>query len=83
MNVIPKPDPQSGTVDLEYKVVEKPSDQLQVQGGWGAGQFVGSVGFVFSNFSAKKILKLDEWSPLPSGDGQRLSFRFQSNAILF
>jgi outer membrane protein insertion porin family len=83
MNVIPKPDPQSGTVDLEYKVVEKPSDQLQVQGGWGAGQFVGSVGFVFSNFSAKKILKLNEWSPLPSGDGQRLSFRFQSNAIYF
>jgi len=83
MNVIPTPNPEKGTVDLEYILVEKPSDQFQLQGGWGAGQFVGSVGFMFSNFSSKKFFKFKEWQPLPSGDGQRLSFRFQSNAIYF
>ncbi|MBL6962506.1 MAG: outer membrane protein assembly factor BamA [Bacteroidetes bacterium] len=80
MNVIPTPDPENGTVTLEYKVVEKPSDQFQLQGGWGAGQFVGSLGFVFSNFSTKKMFKAKAWRPLPAGDGQRLSIRFQSNA---
>jgi outer membrane protein insertion porin family len=80
MNVIPTPDPENGTVALEYKVVEKPSDQFQLQGGWGAGQFVGSLGFVFSNFSTKKMFKPKAWRPLPAGDGQRLSIRFQSNA---
>ena len=83
MNVIPSPNPEKGTVDLEYILVEKPSDQFQLQGGWGAGQFVGSVGFMFSNFSSRKFFKFKEWQPLPSGDGQRLSFRFQSNAIYF
>jgi outer membrane protein insertion porin family len=85
MNVIPNPNMENGTVDLEYKVAEKPSDQLQLQGGWGAGQFVGSVGFVFSNFSLRKVLKKSKYwgGPLPSGDGQRLSFRFQSNAIYY
>ncbi len=83
MNVIPTPNPDDGTVDLEYVVVEKPSDQLQLQGGWGAGQFVGSLGFVFSNFAARKITKFKEWRPLPAGDGQRLSIRFQSNALYY
>ncbi|MBK9451525.1 MAG: hypothetical protein IPN95_19355 [Bacteroidetes bacterium] len=39
LQVLPIPDPVSGTVDIKYVVEEKPSDQLQVQGGWG-GQSV-------------------------------------------
>lgn len=80
MNIIPVPNIENGTVNIEYKLTEKPSDQLQLQGGWGAGQFVGSVAIIFTNFSTKKILKLKEWRPLPSGDGQSISLRFQSNA---
>jgi len=83
MEVIPKPNPQNGTVAIEYKLVEKPSDQFQLQGGWGNKQFVGSAGFLFSNFSTRKMFKAKEWRPLPSGDGQRLSFSFQSNAIYY
>jgi len=81
MNIIPTPNIENGTVNIEYKLTEKPSDQLQLQGGWGAGQFVGSIAIVFTNFSTKKILKLKEWRPLPSGDGQSISFKFQSNAL--
>lgn len=80
MNIIPVPNIENGTVNIEYKLTEKPSDQLQLQGGWGAGQFVGSVAIIFTNFSTKKLLKLKEWRPLPAGDGQSISLRFQSNA---
>jgi outer membrane protein insertion porin family len=60
-------------------VVEKPSDQLQLQGGWGAGQLVGSIGIQFNNFSLDKIDNFDAWRPLPAGDGQKLSLRAYSN----
>ncbi|MFP4024674.1 MAG: outer membrane protein assembly factor [Thiohalospira sp.] len=68
-----------GTVDLEYKVVEKSTDQLEVSGGWGAGMFVGTLGLRFNNFSARKLLQKDAWKPIPSGDGQTLSLRAQTN----
>ena len=68
-----------GTVDLDYSVVEKSTDQLEVSGGWGAGMFVGTLGLRFSNFSARKLFQKDAWRPIPSGDGQTLSLRAQTN----
>jgi len=64
-------------------VEEKPSDQINLQGGWGAGRVVGSLGLVFNNFSASNILKKNAWSPLPSGDGQKLSLTASSNGIYY
>lgn len=81
--VNPKPNPADGTVDIEYVVEERPSDQLELSGGWGAGQVVGTLGLKFSNFSARNIFKKDSYTPLPSGDGQQLSLRFQSNGIQY
>ena len=82
MNVIPKADEKTGTVDLEYVLEEASSDQLQLSLGWGGGYLYGNVGFNFNNFSAKKFFKKDAWRPVPSGDGQRLGFAVQvySNA---
>ncbi|PSR04643.1 MAG: outer membrane protein assembly factor BamA, partial [Bacteroidetes bacterium SW_10_40_5] len=79
MEVNPTPNPQDGTVDINYKVSEKPSDKVELQGGWGAGQLVGSLGFVFNNFSLSKLTDFSQWRPLPSGDGQKLSVRAYSN----
>ncbi len=79
LGVNPKPNPADGTVDIEYVVEEKPSDQFELQGGYGANQLVGSLGVSFNNFSARSILKKGGWRPIPSGDGQRLSLRFQTN----
>ncbi|HMT28630.1 MAG TPA: POTRA domain-containing protein, partial [Bacteroidia bacterium] len=73
LGVNPKPNPQDGTVDIEYVVEERPSDQIELSGGWGAGQIVGTLGVTFNNFSGRNIFKKDTWTPLPSGDGQRLS----------
>jgi outer membrane protein insertion porin family len=84
LGVNPVPNPEKGTVDIHYTVVEKPSDQIELSGGWGGNfGFIGTIGLVFNNFSLKKIPDLKSWSPLPAGDGQRLSLRFQANGRIF
>lgn len=83
LNVTPTPNPEKGTVDLEYIVEEKPSDQIELSGGWGSNMLVGTLGLSFSNFSLKNIFKTETYSPLPSGDGQRLSIRAQSNGTYY
>jgi len=84
IGIVPVPNPADGTVDINYSVTEKPSDQLQLSGGWGgAVGFVGTLGLTFNNFSLRNIAKPKLWDPLPSGDGQRLSIQFQANGPLF
>ncbi len=68
-----------GTVDIEYTVVEKPSDQVELSGGFGAGQVIGTVGLNFNNFSTRNLFDKSAWRPLPRGDGQRLSLRGQTS----
>jgi len=77
------PDQVRNEVDITYVVEEKSSDQIQLQGGWGAGRIVGSLGLTFANFSTRNIFKKDKWAPLPSGDGQRLSLTASSNGIYY
>ena len=77
INPIPQSD---GTVDIEYTVEEKPSDQIELSGGWGGYVgFVGTLGLTFNNFSARNIPNFSAWRPLPAGDGQRVQLRFQAN----
>lgn len=83
LNVTPHPNPSDGTVDIEYIVEEKPSDQIELSGGWGGGRVVGTLGVSFSNFSTRNFFKKDTWTPLPSGDGQRLSVRAQTNGLYY
>lgn len=84
IGIQPVPDPNKGTVDINYTVVERPSDQIELSGGWGGFfGFVGTLGLTFNNFSLRKIADLSEWSPLPGGDGQRLSLRVQANGAAF
>ncbi len=83
--ITPNPQPRpDGTVDIEYNVEEKPSDQIELSGGWGGFiGFVGTLGVVFNNFSAKNLTNLSAWRPLPAGDGQKLAVRFQANGAAF
>ncbi len=83
IGVNPIPNPVDGTVDIEYALEEKPSDQIELSGGWGAGMIVGTFGLSFTNFSTKNILNKKAWRPLPSGDGQRLTLRAQSNGVYY
>ncbi|PRY52461.1 Beta-barrel assembly machine subunit BamA [Arcticibacter pallidicorallinus] len=78
-DVRPIPNPADGTVDIEYTVAEKPSDQIELSGGFGGGRIIGTLGLTFNNFSARNLFNLKEWKPLPKGDGQKLSIRGQTN----
>ncbi len=73
-------DPQAGTVDIEYNVVEKGSSQIELQGGYGGGGFIGTLGLSFNNFSARNIFKKEAYKPLPIGDGQKMSLRLQGSS---
>ncbi|PKQ65642.1 outer membrane protein assembly factor BamA [Labilibaculum filiforme] len=78
-----KPHPESGTVDINYQLEEKANDQIELSGGWGAGMIIGTVGLKFSNFSVRNIFNKEAWSPLPTGDGQTLSIRAQTNGSYY
>ncbi|WP_282036734.1 BamA/OMP85 family outer membrane protein [Saccharicrinis aurantiacus] len=77
------PNPEDGTVDLVYNLEEKANDQIELSGGWGAGMFVGSLGLRFTNFSVRNFFNKEAWRPLPTGDGQTLSLRAQTNGKFF
>ncbi len=73
--------PNDGTLDLEYNVVESGASQIELQGGYGGGGFVGTLGLSFNNFSLKGIFDKDAYKPLPMGDGQTLSLRLQASTF--
>ena len=77
------PNQLNNTVDLIYNVTEKPSSQLEVSGGWGGGTFVATVGVSFNNFSTHRFFDKGAWRPVPLGDAQNLSFRFQTNGTYY
>ena len=75
----PRPDEHNGTVDIVYHVEEGSTSQLNLQGGYGSGMFIGQVGISLNNFSVRNIFNRDAWAPLPAGDGQKLSFNAVTN----
>ncbi|MFN4973352.1 MAG: outer membrane protein assembly factor BamA [Bacteroidota bacterium] len=83
LNVNPVPHPESGTVDIEYTVEERPNDQIELSAGWGANMVVGTLGLSLNNISVKRFFDRKAWAPIPSGDGQRLSLRAQTNGTFF
>ncbi|MDR0559575.1 MAG: outer membrane protein assembly factor BamA [Prevotellaceae bacterium] len=73
------PNQAENTADINYEVAEVSNDQFELSGGWGARMFVGSVGVTFNNFAASRFFDFKSWRPIPTGDGQTLSLRFQTN----
>lgn len=83
MDFIPIPNPQDGTVDIQVVVSEKSSDQIELSGGYGANTLILTAGLSFNNFSVQNFFNKSAWSPLPTGDGQRLSLRAQTNGMFY
>ena len=77
------PNANNNTVDIAYNVQEKPNSQLELSGGWGNRMFVGTVGVSFNNFSTANFFKKEAWRPVPLGDAQNLSIRFQTNGSYY
>ena len=80
-NVTPdvKPNYQDKTADIEFSVIEKGGSQIELQGGYGGGSFIGTLGLSFNNFSIRNLFKKEAYKPLPMGDGQSLSLRLQTS----
>ena len=80
-NVTPevKPDYQNKTTDIDFTVVEKGGSQIELQGGYGGGAFIGTLGLSFNNFAIRNLFKKEAYKPLPTGDGQKLSLRLQAS----
>ena len=80
-NVSPdvKPDYQNKTTDIDFTVVEKGASQIELQGGYGGGAFIGTLGLSFNNFAIRNLFKKEAYKPLPMGDGQKLSLRLQAS----
>lgn len=75
----PRPNPQDGTVDIIYHVKEGSTSQINLQGGYGSGMFIGQIGLQLNNFSVRNIFKKEAWVPLPAGDGQKLALNATTN----
>ena len=73
------PNPNEGTLDMEYSVVERGSSQIELQGGYGGGGFIGTLGLSFNNFAVKDMFKKEAYKPIPTGDGQTLALRLQAS----
>jgi outer membrane protein insertion porin family len=72
------PNEDNGTVDINWKVEETSSDQIELSGGWGYGRLIGTLGLTFNNFSSRNLFNLAAYRPVPTGDGQKVSLRLQS-----
>ena len=76
---IQNPDPNAGTVDINYSLVEAGSSQIELQGGFGGGGFIGTLGLSFNNFSLQNIFNGKAYKPVPMGDGQTFALRLQAS----
>ena len=71
--------PNEGTVDLAWNLVESGSSQIELQGGYGGGGFIGTLGLSFNNFSIQNLFKGEAYKPVPMGDGQTFALRLQAS----
>ena len=80
-----KPDPVSGTVDLNYPLTSKGGDQIELSAGWGQTGIVGRVGLKFTNFSVQNLFRkgYKRAGFIPQGDGQTLSLQVQTNGTYY
>ncbi len=84
LDMTTKVNPEDGTVDLEYKLEERPSSKYELSASWNpaasdqGGGLVGTIGLTLNNFSLRKLFQKDKGTFMPIGDGQTLSLRAQS-----
>lgn len=74
-----QPNVEDGTVDINYNLETKGSDQIEFSVGWGATGIVGSVGLKFSNFAIQNLFKPETYRIVPQGEGQTLTLNVRTN----
>jgi outer membrane protein insertion porin family len=79
LGIVPVPDAEAGTVDIDLNLTPKNNDQIEFSAGWGSTGIVGSVSLKFTNFSIRNLLNIGTYKIMPQGDGQTFSITGRSN----
>ena len=80
MDPKPLPDPENGTVDIQYNLTSKANDQIEFSAGWGQTGVIGKLSLKFTNFSMKNFLNPKTYKGIiPQGEGQTLTLSGQTN----
>ncbi|WP_443730766.1 BamA/OMP85 family outer membrane protein [Segatella buccae] len=76
-----KPNPEDGTVAVNWNLVQKSNDQIEFSLGWGQTGVIGRVGLKLNNFSMRNLFRKnsERRGVLPVGDGEVLSLGVQAN----
>ena len=80
-----KPDPENGTVDINWGLEQKSNDQIEFSLGWGQTGVIGRVGLKLNNFSMRNLFNKNKEHRgiLPIGDGEVLSLGAQTNGTYY
>ena len=75
------PNAKNGTVDIDWQLISKSSDQIEVSAGWGQTGVIGKLSLKFTNFSMRNLFGKgrNRRGIIPQGDGQTLTISAQSN----
>ena len=79
------PNPENGTVDMNWKLETKSSDQIELSAGWGQTGVIGKLALKFTNFSVRNIFRKSALRRgiIPQGDGQTLAISAQTNGTYY
>ena len=80
-----KPNPEDGTVDINWELEQKSNDQLEFSLGWGQTGIIGRIGIKLNNFSMRNLFGKNKMHRgiMPIGDGEQLSLSYQSNGTYY
>ena len=80
-----KPNPEDGTVDINYNLEQKSNDQIEFSLGWGQTGVIGKVGLKLNNFSMANLFRKNKEHRgiMPIGDGEVLSLSAQTNGTYY
>lgn len=77
------PNQENGTVDINYKLETKSSDQIELSAGYGATGVTGSLGLKFTNFAIQNLFKPETYKIVPQGEGQTFSLKATTNGSYY
>ncbi len=80
-----KPDYENGNVNLDWNLVSKSNDQVELSLGWGQTGVIGRVGLKLNNFSMANLFNKNKEHRgiMPIGDGEVMSLGAQTNGTYY